>query len=171
MPTTDRFSIRIINYLLISLLLASLASCGFQLRESVAIPENFGPVKITGISEFSTMYKAVRNALRQSSIEITHDNSTANHILVINRVRNERRVLSVDSSGKVAENELIKSIHFQLLDRDGNSVTEPQTISTNRSYAVPESAGLGTALEDQEISRSMEESLVERMLRYLAGRI
>ncbi len=171
MPTTERLSIRKIHYLLISLLLiASLASCGFQLRESVAIPEDFGPVKIQGISEFSTIYKAVRNALRQSSIEITQDDS-ANHILVINRVRNERRVLSVDSSGKVAENELIKSFTFQLLDRDGNSVTEPQTISTNRSYAVPETAGLGTALEDQEISRSMEESLVERMLRYLAGRI
>ena len=147
-----------------------LTGCGFQLKESAAIPPGFGPVKVQGVNEYSSLYKAVKNTLRQSSIQIAAD-ETARHTLLIQQVNNERRVLSVDSAGKVAEYELIKTLAFRVLDSNGNEVVEEQRISSNQSYSVSSTDTLANNLEEEDIIRRMEASLVERMFRFIAGRL
>lgn len=170
---TTKKSLTGTNFYLVFLLLlsATLASCGFHLKQSPAIPANFGPVNISGISEYSSLYKIIRNALRQSDIEIVNDDS-ANYTIAISNLKNERHVLSVDNAGKVAEYELIKTLTFRTLDRDGSEVTDPQTISTNRAYSVSSnSETVGESLEEADVYLRMEEALVDRMFRYISGRI
>lgn len=172
MLTTKQSPIRINFYLGLLLLLSiTLASCGFHLKQSAAIPTGFGPVSIAGISEYSSLYKIIRNALRQSDIQIVNDD-TANHTVVISNLKNERHVLSVNSAGKVSEYELIKTLTFRVLDRNGRDITDPQTISTNRAYSVSSNTEtVGESLEEADIYLSMEEALVDRMFRYISGRI
>jgi len=44
-----------IHISLILLLAVTLASCGFQLKQSAAIPASFGPVSIAGINQYSDL--------------------------------------------------------------------------------------------------------------------
>jgi LPS-assembly lipoprotein len=154
----------------ILLSLAMLAGCGFQLKQSVPLPADFGPVSIEGVNTFSSLYKAIQTQLRQSSIDVVSD-GTASHRIVIKNFKNERRVLSVGPSGKVSEYELIMTLTFMLLDGNNNTVTEPQTISTNRSYTVTPNDLLGKNLEEEDIVLRMEQSLVDRMFRYLSSKV
>ena len=160
----------VIFFILSLALNLGLTGCGFQLKESAAIPAGFGPVKVQGISDYSSLYKSVRNTLRQSSIQIAED-ETASHTLVIQQVNNERRVLSVNSAGKVAEYELIKTLAFRVLDANGNEVIEEQRISSNQSYSVSSTDTLANNLEEEDISQRMEASLVDRMFRFIAVRL
>lgn len=170
MQTMERATIWKIRDLVFFLLLTfALAGCGFQLKQTADIPASFGPVGISGIDKFSTLYKSIQNAFRQSSIETVSDNS-ARHVIAISRIRNERRVLSVDGSGKVSEYELIKTLRFSVLGQNGNSVTDSQTISANRSYSVSRSDILSKELEEEDIGRRMEEVLAEQMLRFISSR-
>ena len=151
MQTTKRTPVRKYFHLGFWLLLSlTLASCGFHLKQTAAIPAGFGPVSVSGISEHSSLYKSIRNTLRQSDISITGTDS-ANHTIAVSNVRHERRVLSVDSAGKVAEYELIKSLTYRVLDRSGSEITEPQSISTNSSYSVSSNNdAIGESLEERE---------------------
>ena len=170
MLTTDHTQKKRIHFLVFFLLSLSLAGCGFHLKENAAIPASFGPVNIKGISSYSSLYRIVRNALRQSSIQIVEDD-TAAHSLVIRIAKDERRVLSVDETGKVSEYELIKTLAFRVLDRNGNEVIEEQQISLNTSYSVSSDDTLAKNLEEEDVRRRMDEYLVDRMFRYIANRL
>ena len=149
----------------------SLAGCGFQLKQSADLPNSFGPVAITGLSPYSSMNRMIRNNLRQSSIEFVSDKTAANHTIAISNNREERRVLSVASSGKVGEYELIKVLSFPVYNNTGDKVIDTQTLSANRFYTVSGSDVLEDDREEADIKQQMEADLVDRMFRQIANRL
>ena len=157
-----------IHISLILLLAVTLASCGFQLKQSAAIPASFGPVSIAGINQYSDLYKTIKTALKQSDIQISE---SGNHHISISNVTKDRRVLSVDTFGKVAEYELFKSFSFSVSDNAGNKVIESQTLATQVSYTVSSTDILAKNQEEDDLNRRMEEKLVDQMLRYISNKI
>lgn len=149
----------------------SLAGCGFQLKQSADLPASFGPVAITGLSPYSNLYRMIRNKLRQSAIEIVTEKSAANHTIAINKIKNERRVLSVASSGKVAEYDLVKVLSFSAFNSAGSQIIDTQTLSVNRFYTVSGSDALEDDREEADIKRQMQAELVDRMFRQIGSRI
>jgi len=145
------------------LLTVMLSGCGFQLKQSPQLPAGFGPASIEGVNQFSDLYKAIARKLKQSSIQLATEKNLANNRIVIRKVENKKRVLSVGTDIKVSEYELTKSLRFMVLDMTGNQVIEPQTISTSSSYSVSSTDVLGKGLEENDIHRRMEENLVDRM--------
>ena len=151
-----------IFYALLTLSLAgSLASCGFQLKQSSPLPASFGPVSIQGVGKFSSFYKTVRNALRQSSIIIV-EASAANHTLDISPVR-ERKVLSVNAAGKVSEYELISRLKYRVTSSGGSALIEPTTLSRSSYYTVSTNEILGDSTEENDVYQRLEEQLVNQM--------
>ena len=165
-PTTRSLHIHFIALLLSVLLLSG---CGFHLKQTAALPASYGPVSIEGVDQYSDLYKFIKSGLRQSDISLADADAAASSRLQASLIKNERRVLSVGSSGKVAEYELIQTLRFQLLAADGSAITEPQTFTSNRSYNVSSTDVLGNDLEEAEIRTNMQKDLVERMFRYLAN--
>lgn len=150
------------KFLLLLLLSIILAGCGFQLRQSATLPASFGPVKISGIDQYSTVYRSLRNALSQSSIRIVSD-SSAQHEITINPSQ-ERKVLSVNAAGKVSEYELIQRIRYQVSGSDGKTVVPSTNLTFSTYYRVSGSEILGDDREEADLFQRLEERLINQML-------
>jgi LPS-assembly lipoprotein len=159
-------TLKIHYYILYSLLALSLASCGFQLKQSSSLPVSFGPVSIHGIGKFSPFYRTVRNALRQSSINIV-DGTSANHSIHISPSR-ERKVLSVNTAGKVSEYELIQHLNYRVTRPDGSMLIEPTKLSRSSYYTASRTEVLGNATEEVDIYIRLEEQLVNQMFEQIS---
>lgn len=159
--------LKLVVLLIVSLLISS---CGFQLKQSAAIPAYFGPASIEGVSRHSSLFKAIKTALKQSDITLT-DSTTANHRIVIGHTGSDRRVLSVNTTGKVSEYELTKTLTFSVSDKTGNEFIEEYKLSANRSYTVTSTDALGSGLEEDDLHIRMERDLVDRMFRYIAAQM
>jgi LPS-assembly lipoprotein len=148
------------HFILFALLAVSLAGCGFQLKQSSTLPASFGPVSIDGISKFSTFYKTVRNTLRQSSIKIV-EAGESNHTIHITPSR-ERKVLSVNTRGKVSEYELIQRVTYRVTST-GSTLVAPTTLSRTTFYTVSNSEVLSDTTEEEDIYDRLEQQLVNQM--------
>jgi len=165
------FSLKTTKHLLTATLLSLfLISCGFHLKQSASISSSFGPASIEGISTQSTLYKAIRNILKSSDIKISAA-SSANNRVIISGDNYERKVLSVDSSGKVSEYELIRTLSFAALNSSGDTVIESQSLAANRYYTVNTNEVLSDDFEEQDLRRLMDEELADRMFRYISAQI
>ena len=159
-----------IQLLITSLLIFSLVSCGFQLRQAASLPASFGPVSIQGVGKLSNFYKSIRNALKQSSIDIVEDGS-ANNIIAIKNYNRDRKVLSVGSDGKVSEYELISTASYQVIDNTGQALYPAETFSVSRYYTVSSNATLSDDLEEADIYERMEQSLVNQIFRHITANV
>ena len=164
-----RFKIhQFIFYALLALLLSStLASCGFQLKQSANLPSSFGPVSIKGIGRFSSIYRTVRSVLRQSSIDII-DETAANHTIHIKPSR-DRKVLAVNSAGKVSEYELIQRLDYRVTSSSGHTVITPVTLSRSSYYTVSGTEILGDSAEEDDVYSRLEEQLINQMLEQISA--
>ncbi len=166
----DRFSFHSASRFLLSLLLTvSVIGCGFHLKQSASIAASFGPVSIEGTGTQSDLYRAMRNILKQSDIQITGADAAANRIVISNE-KNERKVLSVGSNGKVSEYELIKSLAFSVIKADGTRSIEAQNLAVNRFYSVNDTDVLSEDFEERDLRRLMDEELADRMFRYIGAK-
>jgi len=159
-------TLKIHYYILYSMLVLSLASCGFQLKPSTSLPASFGPVSIQGISKFNPFYRTVHNALRQSSVNIV-ESTAASHTIYVSSSR-ERKVLSVNTAGKVSEYELIQRLKYRVTRADGTTLTGPTTLSRSSYYTASTTEVLGNATEEVDIYKRLEEQLVNQMLDQIA---
>ena len=142
-------------------LTSSLASCGFQLKQRTSLPASFGPVSIQGVSTFSPFYRAVRSALRQSSINIVED-TAASHFIHISPSR-ERKVLSVNTAGKVSEYELIQRLNYRVTSSNGTTLIAPTRLARSSYYTVSSTEVLGDSLEENEVYKRLAEDLINQM--------
>lgn len=153
------------HYILYTLLLlfvsGSLASCGFQLKQRTALPASFGPVSIQGIGKYSSFYRTVRSALRQSSISIV-ESTAASHSIHITPSR-DRKVLSVNTAGKVSEYELIQRLNYRVTSASGTTLIEPTTLSRSSYYTVSSTEILGDSTEENDVYQRLEDDLVNQM--------
>jgi len=151
-----------IFYALLALMLTSLlAGCGFQLKQRSALPASFGPVSIQGVSTFSSLYRALRSALRQSSINIVED-TAASHSIHIKPSR-ERKVLSVNAAGKVSEYELIQRLNYHVTSSSGTMLIDSTRLSRSSYYTVSSTEVLGDSTEENEVYKRLEEDLINQM--------
>ncbi len=155
-------TLKIHHFIIYTLLALLLSSCGFQLKQSSTLPAAFGPVSISGVGKFSSFYRTVRNALRQSSINIVQESTAANHSIYLSPSR-ERKVLSVNAAGKVSEYELIQRLTYSVTAADRSTLIEPVTLSRSSYYTVSADQVLGDTTEENEVYQRLEEQLINQM--------
>ena len=163
-------TLKIHHYIFYSLLalsvISSLSGCGFQLKQSPPLPASFGPVSIQEVGKFSSFYKAVRDALRQSSINIVED-TKARHTLII-RTSRERKVLAVNTEGKVSEYELIQRVNYSVISSSGTTLITPTRLSRSTYYTVSNTEILGDATQEIDIYQRLEQQLVDQMFKQIS---
>jgi LPS-assembly lipoprotein len=93
-------------------LLSAIAGCGFHPRGSSALPSEMAVTWIKSRQPYGTLVDDFSAALLAQGGQITRQRSEATAILHIVSNEIEKRVLSVDTAGKVLEYELRQTIHF-----------------------------------------------------------
>lgn len=153
--------------LIILIFTALLSACGFQLKQSASLPASFGPVSVEGLDRYSSIYRTLRNALKQSDIEISED-STANHRLLVTASR-ERKVLAVTAAGKASEYELIQSLVYRVVTANGEDLIETRTLSSSAYYTTSTSEVLNDTKQETDIFQRLEQRLIDQMFNQISG--
>ena len=144
---------------------ASLVACGFQLRGSYDIPPAIVPVAIDAPTG-SGVARALSDTLRYGGMRVVAgDRPAASRIEILDE-RSERRVLAVDSRGKVDEYELRYSVRWRLVDAGdgGRELIAPAELVARRDYTHDPTAVLGKQDEASALVESMRDDIAQRIL-------
>jgi len=159
--------------LLSLLLLLALQGCGFQLRGSntAILPESLSPLLIEGLGGNDTTRRQLRSLLQQSGLQLTQKRGQASSVLLLQDRQSKRRVIAIDSGGKVVEYELYESLRFELSDSAGKALIDAQRVAILRTHLNPEIDVLGKQQEEQILRQEMRRDLADQILRRISAQL
>ncbi len=148
-----------------------LQGCGFQLRGSTNLPSSIGPVFIQGVGEHEELGRELTQMIAYSDIQVVKSPDTASSILKISRRASDRRVISVDGNGNVAEYELHEGASFSLIGASGHELVKEQPVSITTTYLNSETEVLGKQQEEGTLRRDMQRDLAAQIMRRLQAQL
>ena len=147
-------------YLFLAMVMVS--SCGYQLRGSMNVDG------LENIIIISNGHTSIANMLLQklssSTISQGQDYDTY-PIVKINSISSKKRQLSVNSSGRVDEYEISKSLDYEIIISENNSVKG--TLKASGSYDFNESRMQATTEQEIITNNAIDKVLVRKLIQKL----
>ena len=154
---------RLLLGLVLAFLAPALASCGFHLRGAATYTFDTIFVNAPGSPPLGT---ALKRALSETgSAKVVDDAKTAQVIVDVPTVVDDKQVLSLSQSGAVREYELVKRASFRLHDADGNDWLPAGEVVVRRTYTFNESEVLARDAQEQRLLREMQQDIVQQLVR------
>jgi len=142
--------------ILILILTLSIMSCGFQLRGD--LDNSFNSIQIDGGSLGFT--KVLKKKYRRSGIEIK--NSYADKSIEITKDEFSKRILSLNSTGKVREYQLNYHISYRIKNLSGKWGSEIR-IKSRREYSYDDQNIVAKEQEEINLIKEMREQIIRTM--------
>ena len=149
-----------ILYLFVIMMMIS--SCGYQLRGSMNVDG------LENIIIISNGHTSISNMLSQklgSSVIFQIQDYNTYPIVKINSISSRKRQLSVNSSGRVDEYEISKSLDYEIISSENNSVTG--TLKASGSYDFNESRMQITSEQEKITNNAIDKILVRKLIQKL----
>ena len=149
-----------ILYLFVMLMMIS--SCGYQLRGSMNVDG------LENIIIISNGHTSISNMLSQklgSSVVLQIQDYNTYPVVKINSISSRKRQLSVNSSGRVDEYEISKSLEYEIISSENNSVTG--TLKASGSYDFNESRMQITSEQEKITNNAIDKVLVRKLIQKL----
>ena len=147
-------------YLFLAMVMVS--SCGYQLRGSMNVDG------LENIIIISNGHTSIANMLLQklssSTISQGQDYDTY-PIVKINSISSKKRQLSVNSSGRVDEYEISKSLDYEIIISENKSVRG--TLKASGSYDFNESRMQATKEQESITSTAIDKVLTRKLIQKL----
>ena len=153
--------IQIKNIFLLTLLLF-ISACGYHLRGSIDLPEGLKRIYMQGAS--AQLQKTMKRTLKSSGGELVTSVEQAGIVVQVIKERMDRRVLSLSSSGRANEYEIIYTLNFNFLDAEGMMLSEKQKIEISKDYFNDQEEVLGKDNEEQVIREEMYRTAVQSIV-------
>lgn len=159
--------------LLATVLATSLSACGFRLRGEGGNYTLPFPTMYIGLPESSPLaIDLKRNIRANGNTSVVNSANEADGIVEVlsNPERTKTKtILSLDRNGRVRQYLLQYSIVFRVLDRQGNELLGPTSISLNRPIDFNETQLLAKEQEEALLYKDMQTDLVQQMMRRIAA--
>lgn len=142
---------------------ASVVGCGFHLRgtQISALPEQYQSIQLKLSQNAADLEKPLTVYLANLGASVNQTN--AKTVLQINNYELRRQLFS----GKLTEVQLRLSTQFALTTPQGELITSPRTVITQRSYQY-DIAGVNTERQEEEfLIKMMQEDLAQQIVRQL----
>ena len=154
-------------------LVLTLSACGFHLRGSngsFMLPFATMHIGLPDTSPLAIDLKRYIRAIGSTEIVDTRDGADA-ALEVLSDPENTRTktILSLNSNGRVRQYLLQYTIVFRVLDRQGNELLGPTTISLSRPIDFNETQLLAKEQEEALLYKDMQTDLVQQMMRRMAA--
>ena len=149
-----------ILYLFVIIMMIS--SCGYQLRGSMNVDG------LENIIIISNGHTSISNMLSQklgSSVILQIQDYNTYPVVKINSISSRKRQLSVNSSGRVDEYEISKSLDYEIISSENNSVTG--TLKASGSYDFNESRMQITSEQEKITNNAIDKVLVRKLIQKL----
>ena len=139
-----------------------ISSCGYQLRGSMNVDG------LENIIIISNGHTSISNMLSQklgSSVILQSQDYNTYPVVKINSISSQKRQLSVNSSGRVDEYEISKSLDYEIISSENNSVTG--TLKASGSYDFNESRMQITSEQEKITNNAIDKVLVRKLIQKL----
>ena len=149
-----------ILYLFVIMMMIS--SCGYQLRGSMDVDG------LENIIIISNGHTSISNMLSQklgSPVILQVQDYNTYPVVKINSISSRKRQLSVNSSGRVDEYEISKSLEYEIISSENNSVTG--TLKASGSYDFNESRMQITREQEKITNNAIDKVLVRKLIQKL----
>ena len=120
---------------LLLILLILLSSCGYTMRGTIDIPSSIKEVSIVS-DNYSNIVNTLSRSLENSNIKITQNNDKSLFRIVILNESFNRRQLTISTTGRVNEYELIYDVRYEL--NPPNKKSSSDRITLYRDYSFSE---------------------------------
>ncbi|MEH6558967.1 MAG: LPS assembly lipoprotein LptE [Oceanicoccus sp.] len=144
-----------------------LSGCGFQLRGNVDLPEGVEPIYIGGIDRHSQLALELQNLLTSSGIQLTNQVSDANYQLKILNSTSNKRSTALGEGALIVEYQLIETVNFELLSKNGQRVLGPHKITERRIMPNDPNKVVSSNEEEKILRREMLQNLAAKVVRQL----
>ena len=144
------------------IVMTMISSCGYQLR---------GSMNVDGLENaiiISNGHTSISNMLSQklgSSVILQSQDYNTYPVVKINSISSQKRQLSVNSSGRVDEYEISKSLDYEIITSENNSVTG--TLKASGSYDFNESRMQVTSEQEKITNNAIDKVLVRKLIQKL----
>ena len=149
-----------ILYLFVVMVMVS--SCGYQLRGSIDVD---GPENVIIISNSHTSISRMLSQKLSSSVISQNQDYDTYPVVKINSISSQKRQLSINSSGRVDEYEISKSLGYEIITSENNSVTG--TLKASGSYDFNESRMQVTSEQEKITNNAIDKVLVRKLIQKL----
>lgn len=144
---------------LLALLLAALAGCGFHLRGQADLPPAMAATYIdipqAPGSPPSNLKPVLRRILEANGITVTDAPETATARLEVLAENARSRTIATDERGNVRETTLVYEVLYQVRTADGGELIPPDQVRLTRDILYPETEVLGRFEGEQLALRDM----------------
>ena len=143
-------------------IMTMISSCGYQLRGSMNVDG------LENIIIISNGHTSISNMLSQklgSSVILQIQDYNTYPVVKINSISSRKRQLSVNSSGRVDEYEISKSLDYEIISSENNSVTG--TLKASGSYDFNESRMQITSEQEKITNNAIDKILVRKLIQKL----
>lgn len=148
--------------------LFSVQGCGWRLRGSMDVSLHLPPVYLE-VSGSQQLQRELKRSLKVSGIQLTESRDAAELILNVTREGEDRRASSVDRSGKISEYELLYTLEFKVMDKQGAERLPLQEITQQRTYSFSEQDVLAKGDEQTRLFETMRLQSVRALVLRLQG--
>lgn len=148
--------------ILLIIALFGLSACGYHLRGSFDLPEGLKDIYIQGAS--SQLRTSLKKSLRSADAFLLDQPENADIIIKVVKEKMDRRVISLNESGRSNEYELYYVLDFLLLDAKGKVLSTTQPIEITRDYFNDQEALLGKNNEEQVIRSEIYQQAIKAVL-------
>ena len=151
-----------------ALLVLSIASCGFALRERPTLPPEMSHTFISSDDRQSLFYRTLRDELLRSGVRVVDSPLDATATLTILKDETGQRVLSVSARNIPREYEVFYSVIYRV-ENDTGVMYEPDEQTRTQDYTYDETLVLGKAREEELIRQAIAGDLVRVVMFQLAA--
>jgi len=131
----------------------------------VPVPEALKETKIIGVAEFSALGLQLKRSLTSAGSSVVDAAAKTASTISISKESYNRRVLSVDAQGRVAEYALSYSFYFTVMNDTGAILVPSQKIELNRDFRFDPNNVLAKDAEEKQIRSDMINFAVRQMMR------
>ncbi|NOQ35537.1 MAG: hypothetical protein GQ569_06530 [Methylococcaceae bacterium] len=144
------------------ILLLFLTACGYQLRGSIELPEGMENLYLENAS--GRLQQEIRSALKFSKGQLVSTPEEAGIVIKVLREEMKTRVLSVSSTGKANQFELIYNLNFSIFSPTGELLLANQKVNSQRHYFNDQEEVLAQTNEEQLIRNEMYSQAVRSIV-------
>jgi LPS-assembly lipoprotein len=141
------------------------SACGFHLRGEATYA--FSSVFVSAPSQPAFAAELTRALEASGSVKLAPNAASAQAVVEITGIVDDKQVLSLSPGGRVQEYALSKIVGFRVRGSDGREWANPDEITIRRSYTYDDSERLAREIQEQRLLREMQSDAVSQIVRRL----
>lgn len=154
------------RYITLALLISLIQACGFQLRGALDLSQDISPIYLQQNNLFE-LGREIQSLLNANKLQIAENEKQAKAQLALLSELRSRRVLSVDSNGRVREYLLNYTVNFSIKIKQTTGINQQErqdTISVRRSLVFDPEAVIAVVNESEILYKDMQRDVARLIL-------